>query len=195
MHAPAAPRYFVALSVLLSTVACGDVGGPPVIAVAGDLAYLDAARMAIEDAWTSPSIFDTLLIEETSNRAAPALEVAGRIVATPRAVAVVGHTNSAASLVTAQLYNEAEVVQMAPTTTAVAYSEAGPFSFRLVPSDDHQGPFLANALERSFPDGARLALFYVNDDYGRGLRTATRSSPRSRWEKGPAWACRWSISP
>jgi len=176
MRTFARPRFLAAPLVALLSVACSDGGDPPVIAVVGGGAYLNAARMAIEDAGLPSTSFDTLLIAETSNRAAPALAVAQRIVEAPGVVAVVGHANSPASLLAAQLYNEAEIVQIAPTSTAVQYSEAGPFSFRLVPSDDHQGPFLAAKLEEAFPQGARIALFYVNDDYGRGLRSAVRGA-------------------
>jgi len=168
-------RYFAATLTVLATAACGD-GDPPLIAMVGGPAYLDAARMAIEDAGLPASSFDTLLIAEASSRAAPALAVANRIVETPGVVAVVGHTNSAASLVTAPIYNGVEVVQVTPSATAVMYSEAGPYSFRIVPSDDRQGPFLADALKQAFPEGGRIALFYVNDDYGRGLRDAVREA-------------------
>lgn len=87
----------------------------------------------------------------------------------PTILAVVGHTNSSASLAGAQVYNEHHLVQIAPTTTAPLYSEAGRYSFRLVGSDTHQGAFLARVVlaDSVHP---RTALLYVNDDYGRGLR-------------------------
>ncbi|HUG28106.1 MAG TPA: ABC transporter substrate-binding protein, partial [Gemmatimonadales bacterium] len=87
-------------------------------------------------------------------------------------VAVVGHSNSSASLAASQIYNDAEVVQIAPTSTAPRYSEAGPFSFRLAPPDPEQGGLLSEAVDQLRPDGARVALLFVNDDYGRGLRDA-----------------------
>lgn len=171
-------RWIVLVAMLMLPVGCADASHPPLIAVAGGTAYLDAARLAVTEAEESGALppFDTLFVLESSNRAAPALAVAEEIVTHPGLVAVVGHANSASSLVTAQIYNEAEVVQIAPTSTAPSYSEAGPWSFRMVPSDDRQGPFLAEQLAEAFPDGADVALFYVNDDYGRGLRTAVRAA-------------------
>jgi branched-chain amino acid transport system substrate-binding protein len=145
-----------------------------VLAVAAGATLLDAARLAVEDEMTLGPVpgLDTVMALETSNLSAPALEIASRLVDVPGLVAVVGHSNSASSLVASQVYSAREVVQIAPTSTAVSYSEAGPFNYRLVPPDDRQGPFLAEVLTERHPDGARVAVFYVNDDYGRGLRAA-----------------------
>ena len=96
-----------------------------------------------------------------------ALQVAESLSKDPRVVAVIGHTNSSASLAAAQVYNEQHVAQIAPTTTAPLYSQAGPYSFRLVASDEHQARFLADQVMAKA--GARIAIVYVNDDYGRAL--------------------------
>jgi branched-chain amino acid transport system substrate-binding protein len=104
----------------------------------------------------------------SSTSAKVALTAADSLANDPTILGVVGHTNSSASLAAAQVYNEHRLVQIAPTTTAPLFSEAGPYSFRLVASDSHQGTFLANIV---LADSARprTALAYVNDDYGRAL--------------------------
>jgi branched-chain amino acid transport system substrate-binding protein len=66
---------------------------------------------------------------------------------------VVGHVTSGSSLAVSQLYNDAQVVQLSPTATSVLYSQAGPFSYRMVPPDDAQGRFLADVLARDYPAG------------------------------------------
>jgi branched-chain amino acid transport system substrate-binding protein len=137
--------------------------------------FLNAVRIALTDAGPMP-VLDTVLLGESTNRATPAIANAERAVQTRGMVAVVGHSNSAASLAASPIYNDAEIVQIAPTSTATRYAEAGPYSFRLVPPDDRQGAFLAQSLSTLFPAGARVAVFYVNDDYGRGLRTALLAS-------------------
>lgn len=153
---------------------CGTEPERITVAVTAGEAFLDAGRLAIEDELAAAAIpgLDTMLVLEGSNRSAPALAIAERLVGQEGLVAVVGHANSAASLVASQIYNAHGVVQLAPTSTAPSYSEAGPFSFRMVPSDEHQGPYLVEAVRDAFPDGARVAVIYVNDDYGRGLRSA-----------------------
>lgn len=154
----------------LASAAC-DPAAQPVIGLTSSSAYLDAARLAFESGADGLPI-DTVFLSEGSNRAAPALGAAEELVTIPGIAAVVGHSNSSASLAASQIYNEHQVVQIAPTASATVYSEAGPFSFRLVPPDDRQGEFLAGVLRDSLPDDAVLALLYVNDDYGRGLRSS-----------------------
>lgn len=136
--------------------------------------FIDAVRMAIEDfgSPTAMPVVDTVLRYEWSNRAAPALEIVDSFRMVSGLVGVVGHSNSSSSLATAPLYNRDEVVQIAPTSTAAAYSNSGEFSFRMVPPDPAQGGFIAEMVDSIWPDGTRLALMYVNDDYGRGLRSA-----------------------
>lgn len=101
--------------------------------------------------------------------AAAALELAERLAADPRVVGVVGHANSAASLAASQVYNRVGVVQLAPTTTATVYADAGPWSFRMVPGDDRQAEFVAATVQALWPASERLAVVYVNDDYGRSF--------------------------
>jgi branched-chain amino acid transport system substrate-binding protein len=147
---------------------------PRVIGVSTSAPYVDAARMAVADALAHGPIpgLDTVMNSSGGNLAAPALETAAAMVSIPGLMAVVGHSNSAASLAAAPVYAEHEVVQISPTASAVLFSGMGPYQFRLVPPDDRQGAFLAEAVERLLPVGGRIALFYVNDDYGKGLRKA-----------------------
>ncbi len=159
------------LSLLL--VACGDAP-VPVVGASSSPPHMNAVRFAYSEIAPGSGIaVDTVFVTGARNNAAPALHVSERFAATDGLIAVVGHSNSAASLAAAPIYNDHEIVQLAPTTSAPAYSMAGPYSFRLVPPDDRQGAFLARVLEDSLADGARVALTYVNDDYGRALRGAT----------------------
>ncbi len=79
---------------------------------------------------------------------------------------VVGHANSGASIAAARIYEPAGLPQLAPTTTAPAYSEVGENMFRLVPDDRVQARFLARIIQR---DTGAFVVAYVNDDYGRAL--------------------------
>lgn len=103
----------------------------------------------------------------TSSR--QALAAADSLAKDPRVLAVIGHANSSASIAASQVYNDARIVQLAPTSSSPKYSAAGPYSFRLVASDIHQGPFLARETLR-LQAKPRVVVVYVNDDYGRGLR-------------------------
>jgi branched-chain amino acid transport system substrate-binding protein len=97
-----------------------------------------------------------------------ALVIAAAFVDDARIIAVVGHANSAASLAASQVYNRGRLIHIAPTTTATVFGEAGPYSFRLVPGDDRQAAFLAHTIREAWGE-PRIALAYVNDDYGRNF--------------------------
>lgn len=165
--------------LLLVCVAVGCTDGPtPLIGVVSASGYIEAGRMAVDDATRADSALpaDTVFLMHLSNLASDAVAIADRLLARPGLVGVVGHVTSGSSLAVSQLYNDARVVQLSPTATSALYSQAGPFSYRMVPPDDAQGRFLADALVQQYPDGARLALMFVNDDYGRGLRANVRAA-------------------
>lgn len=156
--------------------ACGEPRPRPIIGTVLGGSFNNAVRLAVEDdaAANGGSIVDTLYRGEPNMLAATSIGVASELLGHDGLVAVIGHTHSSASLAVAQLYNDAKVVQLAPTSTAALYSAAGPFSFRMVPSDAAQGPAIARAIAERFPADTRVALLYVNDDYGRGLRESVR---------------------
>lgn len=91
---------------------------------------------------------------------------------------VIGHVYSGTTLATAPVYNQAGVTQISPSSSSPRVSDAGDYTFRVCPSDLQQGAALARfAAERL---GLRRGtVFYLNDDYGRGLR-ATFASEFSR---------------
>jgi branched-chain amino acid transport system substrate-binding protein len=161
----------LAVAVLVS--ACGRPGSV-VLGVSTNQVFVQAARLALEQELGGGGLprIDTVLVVESTNRAAPAIERADSLVAVPGMVAVVGHSNSSASLAAAPLYNRHEVVELSPTSSAVAYAHVGAYSFSLLPPDDRQGEYLARYLEGALPGGGRVAVLYVNDDYGRGLHDA-----------------------
>lgn len=104
-----------------------------------------------------------------------ALATAESLSADPRVLAVVGHGESGTSLVASQVYNARHVVQIAPNTSTPLYTQAGRYSFRLVASDENQAAFMAARVAAISP-APRLAVLYVNDDYGRALRGALRTA-------------------
>ena len=84
-------------------------------------------------------------------------------------VAVVGHVYSSTTLSAAPVYNAARVVEISPSSSSPQVTQAGAYTFRVCPSDLQQGAALARfAAERL--GLLRGAIFYLNDEYGRGLR-------------------------
>lgn len=93
---------------------------------------------------------------------------AQRFTKTEGLVAVIGHSDSASTLSAAAFYNQAGVPQIVTTATNPAITNIGKWTYRLCLSDAAQGPALAEYAVKDWGKKT-IAVFYVNDDYGRGL--------------------------
>lgn len=152
--------------------ACAD-RSPLRIAVVGNPVATPGAVLAVEDINAAGGVGGRLLEAGIVNElplVTPrmALVTAESLAADTRILSVIGHGGSGTSLAASQVYNARHVPQMAPTTSTPLYTNAGPYSFRLVASDNHQAEFIALAIAQRMR-GARVAMLYVNDDYGRAL--------------------------
>ena len=146
-------------------------GGRPVVGFA--YTRLSAGYVALaESAFAARGLSAPLILwdstaEEESTEGAAAL--AATFVARPEVAVVVGPSNSRHALVTAPAYNAAGLAQIVPSATSRRLRGAGPATFTLAPDDSVEGEFLARFAAATL--GARRALiFYVNDEYGEGLR-------------------------
>jgi branched-chain amino acid transport system substrate-binding protein len=86
-------------------------------------------------------------------------------------VAVIGHVFSGTTLAAAPVYNDARrpVLELSPSSSSPEVTNAGPYTFRLCPSDLAHGAALAR-FARGDLKYARGAVLYLNDEYGRGIR-------------------------
>lgn len=179
---------FVIISVLgMAAASCRERQTYQVGVVLGDEGIV-AARLAVESLDSASgghgSPFRLRILSGAFGASARvALDGAERLAADPTVIGVVGHTNSSASLAASQVYNARHVVQVAPTTTAPLYSQAGPYSYRLTASDSYQARFLAAQLADS--SVGRIAMVYVNDDYGRALRRMVVTEMQARGIRPP----------
>ena len=94
---------------------------------------------------------------------------AQRLAAIRNVVAVVGHGGSRASLAAAPVYNEAGIVQLTPSSTSRLLRSAGRWTFNLAPDDSVEGAFIGEFVAARLRS-ARVTIYYVNDEYGTGLR-------------------------
>ena len=157
------------VALLVTVAGCAEYAPPRIGLVLGSEG-VRAAELAVADlqAAGGPRVELRALSGAYGSSAQIALQGAESLAVDPGVIAVVGHANSSASLAASQVYNARRVVQIAPTTTSPLYSQAGPYSYRLVGSDVHQARFLVGRIAR--PTAERLAVVYANDDYGRSLR-------------------------
>ncbi len=171
------PRSVVGTLLVAAALACGgepDVavigyafpsGGAASVAVARDEIAGWPAGLPIEIVYDSGGVSDLPDVE---------VERALRLVTVPDLVAVVGHGGSRASLAAAPVYHDAGVPQVVPTSTSRLIAHAGPWTFPLAPNDSLEGAFIADFVADRL-GARRVLLFYVNDEYGEGLREGTRA--------------------
>lgn len=108
-----------------------------------------------------------LVAVSDSADAGRALSVADQFFADESIIAVIGHSTSGATLAASGIYNRG-LAAVSPTATSPDISGAGPWIFRVAPSDAANSASLA---EFAFRDlGHRAAMLYANEPYGRGLR-------------------------
>ncbi|WP_221469445.1 ABC transporter substrate-binding protein [Cohnella nanjingensis] len=85
--------------------------------------------------------------------------------------AVIGHRSSAVAVPASKVYDHAGLLLLAPSSTAPGLTAAGVDRvFRLIPDDTQIGSTMAAyAHAKRFNN---VAIFYANDEYGRGLANA-----------------------
>ncbi len=112
-----------------------------------------------------------LVIVDDSADADRALRVARQLYDNSRVVAVIGHLTSATTLAAAPIYGGGNdpVVEISPSASSPLISTAGPYTFRVCPTDRVHGVRLAD-WARSALGAERAAILYRNDLYGRSIR-------------------------
>ena len=114
----------------------------------------------------------TVLFRDDAGKGSEASLVAEGIANDKEILAVVGHFNSACSLAGQTIYDRAGIVELSPGSTAVNVCEGSKWTFRNLYRDDFQGKFIAQYIDNVLTDLETVAVFFDNDDYGRGLRNA-----------------------
>ena len=130
-------------------------------------------RMAVDEINAAGGINGRLLeVIEQNDFGEPdsAVVVATRLYESD-AVAVIGHLYSGTTLAAAPVYNSGArpVAAISPSSSSPEVSKAGPFTFRICPSDLTHGAALARWVRERL-GLVRGTVLYLNDEYGRGVR-------------------------
>ncbi len=167
-------------AILLLTACSGAGSGPIVLGLSGPfsqprgVSMRHAAELAVKEINARGGIRGrslALRIIDDSGRPEVAIRIAQHLVDDPRVVGVVGHLNSSTSLAAGRIYGEARrpLVMISPSASSPDLSGINPFVFRACPSDLSHGAQLAR-YARHMLNARRVAVIYLDDDYGRGLR-------------------------
>lgn len=111
------------------------------------------------------------LLERNDYGSADSAVVAAAELYASSAVAVIGHLFSGTTLAAAPVYNGGAnpIVAISPSSSAPEVSQAGPWTFRVCPSDNEHGEALARWIRERL-GLSRGTVLYLNDPYGRGVR-------------------------
>lgn len=173
-------RRAVALALIAGGVGCAGGNEPVALGLVGPLSQPRglsmrlAAQLAVDEINRAGGVRGrplVLVLQDDSAQAEVAVGAARALSANPAVVAVVGHLNSAATLAAAPIYNEGRrpLVAVSPSASAPSVTDAGPYVFRICPTDVLHGSRLADFASGRL--GARTAaILYQNDEYGRGIR-------------------------
>jgi len=174
------------LVVGLALLACACQGRPPKVVFGVGMATNanPAVRQAVSEINASGGIggvpLELVGLEDGRRAYSPEaiVEIAGRFAATPHLVGDIGHSDSAATLTAAPVYNRMGIPHVVSIATNRAITNIGPWTYRVCLSDAVQGPALADYAVLQWKK-RRLAIVYVNDDYGRGLARLFEDRARS----------------
>jgi len=83
---------------------------------------------------------------------------------------VIGPVTSAGALAAAPVAEARQTVMLSPTATTPLLSGAGRYVYRTISSDTYQGRGMATVLKHLHPGAKSVALMYIDNAYGNGLR-------------------------
>lgn len=115
-----------------------------------------------------------IVVQDDKEDSNEAVNVANKFVTDKSILAVVGHFNSSATLATAPIYNKNKIVQVSPSSSAPAVTDAGEYTFRVITTDAFQADYLARwSKELGY---GKVALIYEQSDFGLGLLNVYKQS-------------------
>lgn len=184
----------VAVLVVIAIIFEGGGGGPmgkqPVkigalmpttgaLQVYGE-ASINGLRLAIDEVNAAGGVLGRpleLAFGDTQTNPQAGVDAAKRLVATEHVAGLVGALGSGVTIPVATSVSAVDKVPQisnASTSPVITNLADNDFLFRTVPNDALQGKILADLLQKKGVD--KVAVIYVNNDYGQGLADALKAS-------------------
>lgn len=176
----------LALAAGMASAAAQEVKMGALMGITGDLAsfippILNAAELAVAEVNAQGGILGgqelVLVVGDSQATAQGAVDAATKLVNVDNVVAVMGALASGATIAAANAVTIPNgVLQVSPTSTSpeMTMMDDNDFLFRVIPSDGFQGIALAAMLMDHGIE--RVALTYVNNDYGVGIANTFREA-------------------
>lgn len=141
---------------------------------------LNGVRMAADEVNAAGGVLGgevSVSVGDTQTKAQPAIDAAEKLVSIEGVSGLVGALSSGNTIpVALSVSKPNQIPQISPASTAptITTLEDDDFLFRTVPSDAYQGVGLAQVVNEQ--GVGKLAILYVNNDYGDGLASSFESS-------------------
>jgi branched-chain amino acid transport system substrate-binding protein len=110
-----------------------------------------------------------LLIEDDETNPSKAVSATSKLINQNKVKVIIGTVTSSSMLASAPLAEKAKVVMISPGASNPEISKAGDYIFRNWISDELEGKAMVNYLTE-VEKVTRVAVLYINNDYGLGLK-------------------------
>ena len=124
----------------------------------------------------------TVLYRDNEGKSDKTVSVMNALIAEDKVPVVIGAVVSENTLAVCPIAEKKKVVLISPTSTSSKLSDYKNYVFRTCPSDIYQGKALSDVIFDLKPEGARVAVMFVDNDYGVGLKDAFVKSYQERGE-------------
>ncbi len=107
-----------------------------------------------------------LVVMDSKGDPKEATEIARKFVENEEIIAVVGDFSSTCCMATAPIYGEAKMTQLSPTASHPDYAGMNEFMFGVMGRQDGEAPFFAEFLAGKYMGAEKMAIIYLNNDWG-----------------------------
>lgn len=166
----------IVVVVIVGTARRGGIQVGVVLPLTGAVAepgnnVLEGLKLAIEEFNNSrPQRRVALLVEDSRSLPKEGVSAITKLITVNKIKVVVGDLMSSVTLAMAPIAERNKVVLLAPGASAPAVRDAGDYIFRIWASDNYDGKVMAQYLHQQ--KRQKVAVAYVNNDYGVGLAGA-----------------------
>lgn len=112
-----------------------------------------------------------VLYEDSRGKTTDAISALNKLVTVDKVPAIIGELASTITLALAPIAEKQGIVLLSPTSSAPKLSDAGDYIFRVCASDIYEGQKMAEVAYNDL-NYRKIAVFYINNDYGNGLKKA-----------------------
>jgi branched-chain amino acid transport system substrate-binding protein len=114
------------------------------------------------------------IVEDDKLEPQEGVRIITKMISVDKIIAAIGAQGSSVTLAMAPIAEQNKVVLISGASGSPKISSAGDYIFRTCPSDVYEGEFIAHVYDKLY-SGKNIAIFYINNDYGIGLRDAFKN--------------------